>query len=166
MRLRHMNEAQARRLVELYADMILRISFQYLKHTMDAEDICQTVFLKYLTANPQFQNYEHEKAWIIRTTVNACKDHVKSAFFRRTVPIEEAAAMAAPTTEDSGILPALQSLPEKYRICLYLYYYEDYTGKEIAQILGKSEAAVSQYLSRGRQKLRNYLSSEERSNRT
>lgn len=74
--------------------------------------------------------------------------------------------MAAPTTEDSGILPALQSLPEKYRICLYLYYYEDYTGKEIAQILGKSEAAVSQYLSRGRQKLRNYLSSEERSNRT
>lgn len=161
-----MNEAQARRLVEQYADMILRISFQYLKHTMDAEDICQTVFLKYLTAKPQFQSYEHEKAWIIRTTVNACKDHVRSAFFRRTVPIEEAVTMAAPAAEDFGILPALQSLPEKYRICLYLYYYEDYTGKEIAQILGKSEAAVSQYLSRGRQKLRNYLSSEERSNRT
>lgn len=158
-----MNEAQARRLVETYADMILRISYQYLKHTMDAEDICQTVFLKYLTAKPRFESLEHEKAWMIRTTINTCKDHLKSAFFRRTVPFEEAANLAAPAVPESGILPALQSLPEMYRICLYLYYYEDYTGKEIAGILGKSESAVSQYLSRGRQKLRKLLSEEERS---
>lgn len=157
-----MKEAQARRLVELYADMILRISYQYLKQTMDAEDICQTVFLKYLTVNPQFDSPQHEKAWIIRTTVNACKDHLKSAFFRRTVSLEEAAPLAVPEVPEDGILSALNSLPEKYRICLYLYYYEDYTGKEIAGILGKSEAAVSQYLSRGRQKLRKLLS-EERS---
>lgn len=158
-----MKEAQARRLVETYADMILRISFQYLKQTMDAEDICQTVFLKYLTTTPRFESLEHEKAWMIRTTINACKDHLRSAFFRRTVPFEEAANLAAPAVPENSILPALQSLPEMYRICLYLYYYEDYTGKEIAGILGKSESAVSQYLSRGRQKLKILLSEEERS---
>lgn len=158
-----MKEAQAKRLVELYADMILRISYQYLKHTMDAEDICQTVFLKYLTVNPQFDSDQHEKAWIIRTTVNACKDHVRSAFFRRTVSLEEAAPLEAPPVPESSLLSALNSLPETYRICLYLYYYEDYTGKEIAQILGKSESAVSQSLSRGRQKLKKLLSEEERS---
>jgi RNA polymerase sigma-70 factor (ECF subfamily) len=158
-----MKEAQAQRLVTLYADMILRISYQYLKQTMDAEDICQTVFLKYLTAQPNFDTEEHEKAWIIRTTINACKDHLKSAFFRRTVSLEEAAPLTLPAVPENSLLPALNSLPEMYRICLYLYYYEDYTGKEIAAILGKSEAAVSQYLSRGRQKLRKVLS-EERSN--
>lgn len=158
-----MKEAQAQRIVALYADMILRISYQYLKQTMDAEDICQTVFLKYLTAQPHFDSPEHEKAWIIRTTINACKDHVRSAYFRRTVSLEEAASVAAPVVPETTLLPALLSLPEKYRICIYLYYYEDYTGKEIAAILGKSEAAVSQYLSRGRQKLRKVLS-EERSN--
>ena len=158
-----MKEAQAQRIVALYADMILRISYQYLKQTMDAEDICQTVFLKYLTAQPHFDSPEHEKAWIIRTTINACKDHVRSAYFRRTVSLEEAASVAAPVVPETTLLPALLSLPEKYRISIYLYYYEDYTGKEIAAILGKSEAAVSQYLSRGRQKLRKVLS-EERSN--
>ena len=158
-----MNEAQARRLVETYADMILRISYQYLKQTMDAEDICQTVFLKYLTVNPRFESPQHEKAWIIRTTINACKDHLKSAFFRRTVSFDEAKSLAAPPVPEDSILPALKALPETYRICIYLYYYEDYTGKEIAAILGKSESAVSQYLSRGRQKLRKYLSDEERS---
>ena len=66
-----MDEAQARRLVDTYADMILRISYQYLKQTYDAEDICQTVFLKYLTAELSFDSVEHEKAWIIRTAINA-----------------------------------------------------------------------------------------------
>ena len=85
-----MDEFQARRLVNTYADTILRISYQYLKQTCDAEDICQTVFLKYLTSNPEFDSIEHEKAWIIRTTVNACKDYLKSSFFRRTVALDEA----------------------------------------------------------------------------
>lgn len=155
-----LDEAQAQRLVTMYADMILRISFSYLKQTCDAEDICQTVFLKYLTTAPEFESTEHEKAWIIRATVNACKDHLKSAYFRRTAPLEEAAAMAAPTVPDSGILDALKSLPKNYRISLYLFYYEDYSAGEIAEILGKRKSAVEQYLSRGRRKLRTYLSHE------
>ena len=75
-----LDEFQARRLVNTYADMILRISYQYLKQTYDAEDIFQTVFLKYITHNMTFDSVEHEKAWIIHTAINACKDHVKSSY--------------------------------------------------------------------------------------
>lgn len=78
-----MDEFHARRLVDLYADTILRISYSYLKQTCDAEDICQTVFLKYLTNDCTFDSIDHEKAWIIRTTINACKDYLKSAHFQR-----------------------------------------------------------------------------------
>ena len=156
------DESQARRLVELYADMILRVSYQYLKQTCDAEDICQTVFLKYLTGSPCFDSPEHEKAWILRTTINACKDHLKSAFFRRTVSLEAAATIPAPAVPDSWLLDAMKGLPEKYRLALYLYYYEEYDTLEIAGIMGVSEGAVSQYLSRGRRKLRTIITGEER----
>ena len=157
-----MDEFHARRLVDLYADTILRISYSYLKQTCDAEDICQTVFLKYLTNDCTFDSIDHEKAWIIRTTINACKDYLKSACFRRTVALDEAAAVAAPPVPDTEVLDALKRLPEQYRISLYLFYYEEYSAKEIAQVMGKSEANITQYLSRGRRKLRTLLT-EERS---
>lgn len=157
-----MDEFQARRLVDAYADMILRISYQYLRQTCDAEDICQTVFLRYLSNNCQFDSIEHEKAWIIRTTINACKDHLKSAFFRRTVALDEAACVAAPQAPDTEIMDAVKTLPENYRISIYLFYYEDYSAREIGQLLGKSEATVNQYLSRARRKLRSYLTEEGR----
>ena len=157
-----MDESLARHLVDTYSDMILRISYSYLKQTYDAEDICQTVFLKYLSGNPRFESDAHEKAWIIRTTINACKDHLKSAFFRRTAPLEEADRIPAPQAPDTEILEALQILPKNYRISLYLYYYEEYSTKEIASLMGKNENTISAYLSRGRRKLRDYLS-EERS---
>ena len=111
-----MDEFQARRLVHTYADMILRISYQYLKQTCDAEDICQTVFLKYITHNMAFDSVEHEKAWIIRTAVNACKDHVKSSYFRRTVALDDAAQIAAPAVPDTWLLDGMKTLSEKYRL--------------------------------------------------
>lgn len=157
-----MDEFQARRLVNLYADMILRVSYQYLRQTCDAEDICQTVFLKYLTSNMTFGSPEHEKAWIIRTAINACKDHLKSAFFRRTVSLEDAAQIAAPEVPDTWLMDAMKHLPEKHRISLYLYYYEEYSAREIAEVMGVSESAVNQYLARGRRKLRTILTDEER----
>lgn len=157
-----MDEFQARRLVNLYADMILRVSYQYLRQTCDAEDICQTVFLKYLTSNMTFDSPEHEKAWIIRTAINACKDHLKSAFFRRTVSLEDAAQIAAPEVPDTWLMDAMKHLPEKHRISLYLYYYEEYSAREIAEVMGVSESAVNQYLARGRRKLRTILTDEER----
>lgn len=155
-----MDEKQTERLVYLYSDMILRISYSYLKQTCDAEDICQTVFLKLLTKDLQFESPAHEKAWIIRTTVNCCKNYFKTSFFRRTVPLEEAAAIAAPQVPEGSVLEVLKKLPEKYRVPLYLYYYEDYTAREIGEILGNSERNIHQYLSRGRKMLRFYLEQE------
>lgn len=155
-----MDTAQANRLVTQYADLILRVSYSYLKQTCDAEDICQTVFLKILTKDLRFDTPEHEKAYIIRTTVNTCKDHFKSSFFRRTVPLDEAEAIAAPQEPESDILEGLKSLPKNYRVPLYLFYYEDYSAKEIGEILGKSEGSITQCLSRGRKMLRSYLQQE------
>ena len=157
-----MDEFHARRLVDLYADTILRISYSYLKQTCDAEDICQTVFLKYLTNDCTFDSIDHEKAWIIRTTINACKDYLKSAHYRRTVALDEAQAVAAPPVPDTEVLDALKTPPEQYRVALYLFYYEDYSAKEIAEVMGKTEANITQYLSRGRRKMR-VLLEEERS---
>lgn len=155
-----MDTAQATRLVETYSDMILRISYSYLKQTCDAEDICQTVFLKILTKDIRFDTPQHEKAYIIRTTVNTCKDHLKGGFFRKTVPLDNAETIAAPQAPDLPILEALKALPENYRVPIYLFYYEDYSAREIGQILGKSEGNITTCLSRGRKKLRDYLQQE------
>lgn len=78
-----MEEQEARRLVECYSDMILRLSLSYLKSRQEAEDICQNVFLKYINRNIVFQSKEHEKAWIIRTTINACKDTLKKCISQK-----------------------------------------------------------------------------------
>ena len=83
-------EAQAARLVATYSDMILRLSYTYLGSTADAEDICQTVLLRVMTKAPEFNDPEHERAWIIRTTANACKDLLRSSARRTTVALEAA----------------------------------------------------------------------------
>ena len=90
---------EAERLVNTYADLILRLSYTYLSHTHDAQDICQTVFLKLIERRPAFASSEHEKAWIIRTTINACKDHLKSHWRKTTVPIAAARHVPAPAAE-------------------------------------------------------------------
>ena len=150
-----MDEFHARRLVDLYADTILRISYSYLKQTCDAEDICQTVFLKYLTNDCTFDSIDHEKAWIIRTTINACKDHLKSHWRKTTVPIEAAQHVPAPASEPGSILASVNLLPPKYRAVIYLHYYEGYTLREIARLLGVTVPTVKMRLKRGRDALRN-----------
>ena len=158
--MKQFDKAEAERLVYTYSDLILRLSYTYLKSTHDAEDICQTVFLKLLTSGQTFDSPAHEKAWIIRTTANACKDALRSTFRRRTVALEAAAATAAPEAPDSAVLEAVMALPENYREAVYLHYFEGYSVREIAGLLGRSEAAVTAHLSRGRHKLRITLGGE------
>lgn len=158
--MKQFDKAEAERLVYTYSDLILRLSYTYLKSTHDAEDICQTVFLKFLTSGQTFASPAHEKAWIIRTTANACKDALRSTFRRRTVALEAAAATAAPEAPDSAVLEAVMELPENYREAVYLHYFEGYSVREIAGLLGRSEAAVTAHLSRGRHKLRTTLGGE------
>lgn len=153
------DRTEAERLVQTYSDMILRLSWTYLKSTQDAEDICQTVFLKLLTGGTVFDSSEHEKAWIIRATANACKDALRASH-RRCVGLEAVAETAASEAPDSTVLDAVMALPKKYREAVYLYYYEGYSVREIASMLGQSEAAVSAHLSRGRKSLRGTLGGE------
>lgn len=150
--MKQMDKQEAERLVETYSDLILRLSCTYLRSTQDGEDICQTVLLKLLTGEEAFQSPEHEKAWIVRATINACKDELR-AFRRRAVPLDEAADAPAPEPPRSDVLDAVMALPGKYREAIYLFYYEGYPIKEIAALTGRSEAAVSAHLSRGRKKL-------------
>ena len=157
MEARKPSEAEAERLVETYADLILRLSYTYLKSTHDAEDICQTVLLKLMGAPARFEGPEHERAWVIRTTANACKDVLRSGHRRRTVGLEAAPDAAAPEEPESEVVDAVMALPCKYREAIYLHYYEGYSIREIAKLTGRSESAVSAHLSRGRAKLRTML---------
>lgn len=152
----NVDQQEAERLVKAYSDLILRLSYTYLHSTQDGEDICQSVLLKLLAGDEEFDSPAHERAWVIRTAINACKDELR-AFRRKTVPLEEAPEAAAPEAPRSEVLDAVMSLPEKYREAIYLFYYEGYSVREIGQLTGRSEAAVSAHLSRGRKKLRELL---------
>lgn len=154
--MKQIDRAEAERLVQTYSDLILRLSYTYLKSTHDAEDICQNVFLKLLTGEVKFDSSAHEKAWIIRTTANACKDELR-AFRRRSADLDTVAETPAPDAPDGSVLAAVMALPQKYREAIYLHYYEGYTVREIAVMLSRSEAAVTSQLSRGREKLRGEL---------
>lgn len=145
------SEQEVNRAVEKYADTVKRICILHLKNTSDSEDIFQEVFLKYALSDVLFENQSHEKAWIIRVTVNACKDLIKSFFRSRTVSINELISLPAEEKEDlSYVLEAVLSLPEKYKDAVYLHYYEGYSASEIGKILGKKENTVYSLLSRGR----------------
>lgn len=152
------SEQEVNRAIEKYADTVKRICILHLKNTSDAEDIFQDVFLKYALSQIVFENDSHEKAWIIRVTVNACKDLLKSFFRSKTVSIDELISLPAPQKEDnSHVLQAVLSLPKKYKDVIYLHYYEGYNANEIGKILDKNENTVYSLLSRGRKILQEKL---------
>ncbi len=145
------SEAEVNHAVEEYADMVQRICFYHLKNQADTEDVFQNVFLKYMTYDQPFKDSEHEKAWLLRVAINACKDYLKTFFRRNTVSLESLGEMEEQITEDyREVLEAVLSLPVKYKDAVYLHYYEGYTASEIGKILGKKENSVYSLLSRGR----------------
>ena len=152
------SEEDINRAIGKYADMVKRICVLHLKNHADTEDIFQTVFLKYALHTSAFQSEEHEKAWLIRVTLNACRDLLRSFFRSRTVPLEEIARQAAAADEESrDVLRAVLQLPEKYRRAIYLHYYEGYTALQIGRLLGKNTNTVYTLLTRGRQLLKQEL---------
>ena len=134
------------RIVETYSPMLLRLACTRLDDPADAEDVVQEAFLKLLTARPSFWDSEHEKAWLIRTTLHRASDLRRSAA-RRNVPLEEAAQAAAPQV-GSELLTAVRALPEPYSAVIHLYYYEGYSIKEIAKLLGVPAPTVGTRLAR------------------
>ena len=152
------NEQEVNRAIEQYSDMVRRLCMVYLKNRADMEDIFQNVFLKYVLSSVSFENEEHEKAWFIRVTVNACKDLLKSFFRSRTVSFEEVLDQPAIMPPDNReVLEAVLSLPAKYREVVYLHFYEDYTAPQISRILGKNVNTIYTLLTRSKQMLREKL---------
>ena len=152
------SEEEAARAIERYGDMVRRLCLVHLKNPADTEDIFQNVFLKYVLSPVVFESPEHEKAWLIRVTLNACKDLVKSFFRSRTVPLEELLDQPAPLLEEHReVLEAVLALPRKYRDAVYLHYYEGYTAAEIGKLLGKNTNTVYTLLTRAREQLRETL---------
>ena len=151
-------EQETSRAIELYSDMIRRICLLHLKNHADTEDVFQEVFLKYVLRGAVFESVEHERAWLIRVTVYACKDLLKSLFRRKTVSLEVLSEEAASiSSEQHATLEAVLALPEKYKDVIYLHYYEGYNAREIGRILKKKENTVYSLLSRGRELLRQEL---------
>lgn len=154
------SEEVVREAIERYADTVKRICFIHLKNEADTEDIFQTVFLRYAMSDVHFASEAHEKAWLIRVTINACKDLLKSFFRRHTVPLDAYVDKIGVSEDHSEVLEAVLALPEKYRRVIYLHYYEGYTAAEIADIVGSKENTIYTQLTRGRVLLRDALGGE------
>lgn len=146
--------------VDKYKDLVYRTALTVTRNETDAEDVMQEVFFKYFRSHPDFETEAHERSWLVTVTLNAGKNLMRSAWYRRRADVDLSAlpemAEEAPQGT-SEVLSAVMSLPEKFRVAIYLHYYEDYSVREIAHMTGYSEAAVAQHLSRGRNKLRKKL---------
>lgn len=152
------SEGDVTRAIGQYADMVRRICFVYLKNRHDTEDIFQTVFLKYLLHEGEFESDEHEKAWVARVAMNACKDFTKSFFHKNVVPLDVIEQEAAAADDDrADVLEAVLSLPVKYREVVYLFYYEGYPAGEVAKLVKKNENTVYTLLARARKQLKEKL---------
>ena len=137
---------------------MFRTALAILGGKADAEDVVQDVFIKLFEKQPHFESPEHETAWLIRATVNLCKNFLRSHWWKKTVPLLD--TYPAQTDEQQSIIETVLSLSPKYRIVIHLFYYEGYSTKEIAEITEQKESTVREQLTRARRLLKNYLDGE------
>lgn len=153
------------RLVRDYADLVLRVCYTYLRSTADAEDVCQDTLVKLLLHDEPFHDPGHERAWVIRVAANACRNLLRERGAHPAVGLDdvpEPAASQAPGEDalrrrDERVLGAVMALPLPQREAVYLHYYEGYPTREVARIVGATDEAVRQRLSRARARLREDL---------
>jgi RNA polymerase sigma-70 factor, ECF subfamily len=148
------------RIIDNYSDLIFRIAFTHSVNRQDAEDVVQNVLIKYLEKHPSFESQAHEKAWIIRVTINMCKEHWHLIWSRRTVELDENIgyfAFNVNEQDEINLFKAIVSLPEKYRTIIYLYYLEKYSTQKISQVAGLKESTVRSQLFRARALLQKSL---------
>ena len=159
-----MEEIRYIEIVAQYQDMVYRIAFHDCRNSHDAEDVMQTVFMKLYQKNPEFDNEEHLKHWLIRVTMNECKRLIASPWKKRMefFPEEEGGGHGQQDDADGyermrerELLEQVFRLPRKYRVPIYLYYYEEYSVADIGDMLGKNPSTIQTWLSRARKKLKN-----------
>ncbi|MBQ7801138.1 MAG: RNA polymerase sigma factor [Oscillospiraceae bacterium] len=156
----HTLQRTGKEITEVYdrhVDTVYRICFSFMKNTADTEDMVQETFLRLLSAGKKFQSVEHEKAWLIVTASNLCKDALKK-WWRMNESIEDyAGELQAPPFRIDSTLDAILELPEDQKTVVYMYYYEGYSTKEIASAMRCPPATVRSRLSRARQQLKSKL---------
>lgn len=155
-----MDKQEYERIVKMYSDSVYRIALSYAPRE-DAEDVLQNTFLKLYTQTKPFADEEHIRRWLIRVAVNECRN-LAASFWRRNIVYQEPEPVADFTTSESEqLFAAFTKLPPKCRIVLHLFYYEDYTTKEIAALLRIPDATVRSRLSRARKLLKQQLLKED-----
>ncbi|MBQ6076602.1 MAG: RNA polymerase sigma factor [Clostridia bacterium] len=152
-------DREAVRIVETYSDMLMRIALNRVNSVAEAEDVVQGTYERLMRRQPRFENREHEKAWLIRTAIRICIDESRRASRRTSVPLNEEIASAY-SQESFELLETIRTLPEKDRDAVYLFYYEEYSTKDVARILGEREGTTRSRLSRARKKLRTMMEGE------
>ena len=143
-----------------YGDTVFRLAYSYLKNRADAEDVMQETLLKLYLERKSFQSPEHERHWVVRVAVNECKRLSKCFWRTRTVPLESAPEPSFSDEDRRAVYREVMALPGKYRVPLYLYYYEGYPVKDIAALLGLKASTVQTRLARGREQLKTILTEE------
>lgn len=145
-------------LIEKYKNNIYAVAFNICKNKYDAEDVVQDTFIQYLSHKKDFQSEQHIRAWIIRVAINKAKNKNNLFFRRNSLPLEDyMETLTFESDESYELFEAVMKLPEKYRIVIHLFYYEDYSVQEIADILKITQSNVKVRLSRGRLSLRKTL---------
>ena len=144
---------------ERYADMVYRLGFVRTKNRYDADDILQEVFLRYIKVWQNMQSQDHIKATLLRITVNCSNNLLTSSWFKKTDPLSD--TLKAADIPDDSTLAAVLKLPVKYRTAIHLHYYMGYSVEEIADITSSKPATVKTWLSRGREKLKTTLETED-----
>ena len=148
-------EADVEKAINEYADMVYRIALTRTRTVENAEDIFQDVFLKYSEKKPKFKSVEHEKAWLIRVTINLTKNFHNSSWNKKVVNLDENLSFETP--EQSDVFSVVCNLPQNYRTVIYLVYYEGYKLKEVAKLLKKREGTIKTWAFRARQILKENL---------
>ena len=139
---------------------VYRIAMMMLNNASDAEDAVQNIFMKYIEKGIVFADEEHEKAWFITVTKNYCKDQLK-AYWNRQVDMGEIPETPMPEEEEEGeLIEQIKKLPDKYQEVIYLYYYEEYSVKEMAQMLERHESTIQTQLAAARKKLKKFIEKE------
>ena len=150
-------------IVAEYGDMLFRICLVMLCDEQDAQDAVQDTLCRYMEHTSEFRGAEHEKAWLIRTTIHICMDILKSSWHRKTVALDESLTAETRSVwlpyqiKDDRTLEAVLQLPVHYRNPIYLFYYEDYSIQEIAGVLNEKEGTIKTRLRRGREEVKKIL---------
>ena len=148
-------------LMEKYKDHLFAVAFNICKNAADADDVVQDTFLQYHITDKQFENEQHIRAWLIRVAINKAKNINMSSWRLSKIPLEDyMETLTFETPEAEKLFEEVMKLPEKYRIVIHLFYYEDYSIREIAQIINATESNVKVRLTRGRRLLKQVLKEE------